>query len=200
MVTEEPLPPPAPKEKLELKMRKFGLLLWLPLIALAQPASAQMENFKTGPVFQDFGATAPVQTDVPVAQDAQFNIAFDVATAAEPDKINRTIESAARFINMHVAAGVPEKNIHLAIVVHGAAAFDLTSPEFFAAHKDGRTNASAAAIAQLQEHGVDFYLCGQSAAAQGITNADLLPGVKMALSAMTAHALLQQQGYTISPF
>jgi hypothetical protein len=29
---------------------------------------------------------------------------------------------------------------------------------------------------------------------------DLLPGVEMALSAMTAHALLQQQGYTFNPF
>ena len=181
-------------------MRKFSPVILLPLMALAQPASAQMENFKTGPVFNDFGATAPVQMTEPLAKDAQFKIAFDVSTAADPDKINRTIESAARFINMHVAAGVPEKNIHLAIVVPGGAAFDLTSPEFFAAHKDGRTNASAAAIAQLQEHGVDFYLCGQSAAAQGITNADLLPGVRMALSAMTAHALLQQQGYTINPF
>ena len=73
-------------------------------------------------------------------------------------------------------------------------------PHFFAAHKDGRANASAAAIAQLQDHGVEFYLCGQSAAAQGISNADLLPGVKMSLSAMTAHALLQQQGFTINPF
>ena len=161
-------------------MRKFSPVILLPLMALAQPASAQMENFKTGPVFNDFGATAPVQMTEPLAKDAQFKIAFDVSTAADPDKINRTIESAARFINMHVAAGVPEKNIHLAIVVHGGAAFDLTSPEFFAAHKDGRTNASAAA--------------------QGITNADLLPGVRMALSAMTAHALLQQQGYTINPF
>jgi len=91
-------------------------------------------------------------------------------------------------------------NIQLAIVVHGGAAFDLTNQEFFAAHKDGRKNASAAAIAQLQDHGVQIYLCGQSAAAHGITNADLLPGVKMSLSAMTAHALLQQQGYTINPF
>ena len=187
-------------EKREQKMQKFGLILLLPLLALSQPASAQMENFKTGPVFEDFGATAPVQTDEPVAKDAQFSIAFDVSTAAEPDKINRTIESAARFINMHVAAGVPEENIHLAIVVHGGAAFDLTNQAFFAAHKDGRDNTSAAAIAQLQDHGVEFYLCGQSAAAHGITNVDLLPGVKMSLSAMTAHALLQQQGYTINPF
>jgi len=181
-------------------MRKYCLVTLLPLLALAQPASAQMENFKPGPVFEDFGATAPVQMDVPVAKDAQFSIAFDVSAAAEPDKINRTIESAARFINMHVAAGVPEENIRLAIVVHGGASFDLTNAAFFAAHKDGRANASAAAIAQLQDHGVKFYLCGQSAAAHGISNADLLPGVIMSLSAMTAHALLQQQGYTINPF
>ncbi|WP_417613491.1 DsrE family protein [Parasphingorhabdus sp.] len=183
-----------------MKMRKSCLLALLPLLALGQPAAAQMENFKAGPVFEEFGAIAPVETDQPLAQDTVFSIAFDVSTAAAPDKINRTIESAARFINMHVAAGVPEENIHLAVVVHGGAAFDLTNPEFFAAHKDGRKNASATAIAQLQKHGVDFYLCGQSAAAHGISKADLLPGVKMALSAMTAHALLQQQGYTINPF
>ena len=181
-------------------MQISRLALLLPLLTLAQPASAQMENFKPGPVLADFGATAPVQQSEPVAKDAIFKISFDVSTAAEPDKINRTIESAARFINMQVAAGVPEENIHLAVVVHGGASFDLTSQAFFAAHKDGKENASAAAIAQLQEHGVQFYLCGQSAAAHGITNADLLPGVKMSLSAMTAHALLQQQGYTVNPF
>tara|TARA_R110001606_G_scaffold98982_3_gene218623 strand:+ start:13901 stop:14446 length:546 start_codon:yes stop_codon:yes gene_type:complete len=181
-------------------MQISRLALLLPLLALAQPASAQMENFKPGPVFADFGPTAPVQQSEPVAKDAIFKISFDVSTAADPDKINRTIESAARFINMHVAAGVPQENIHLAVVVHGGASIDLTSQEFFAAHKDGRENASAAAIAQLQQHGVEFYLCGQSAAAHGITNADLLPGVKMSLSAMTAHALLQQQGFTINPF
>ena len=176
---------------------RFALL---PLLALAQPASAQMENFRPGPVFQDFGPIAPVQTSEPLAKDTVFKISFDVAKAADPDKINRTIESAARFINMHVAAGVPEENIHLAVVVHGGASLDLTNQEFFAAHKDGAGNASAAAIAQLQDHGVTFHLCGQSAAAHGIDDSDLLPGVKMALSAMTAHALLQQQGFTINPF
>jgi len=181
-------------------MQKFGFIMLLPLLALAQPASAQMENFKAGPVFRDFGPTAPVETDEAVPKDTQFRVAFDVSKAAEPGKINRTIESAARFINMHVAAGVPKENIHLAVVVHGGAAFDLTNQEFFAAHKEGKENASAAAIAQLQDHGVKFYLCGQSAAAHGIGNADLLPGVQMSLSAMTIHALLQQQDYTLNPF
>tara|TARA_R110000787_G_scaffold98664_5_gene202844 strand:- start:40243 stop:40794 length:552 start_codon:yes stop_codon:yes gene_type:complete len=183
-----------------MKMQKPLLVALLPLLALAQPASAQMENFKPGPVFTDFGPTAPVQQSEPLTKDAMFKISFDVAKGAEPDKINRTIESAARFINMHVAAGVPEKNIQLAIVVHGGASLDLTNQEFFAARRDGAENANAAAIAQLQEYGVKFYLCGQSAAANGISNADLLPGVQMSLSAMTAHALLQQQDFTINPF
>ena len=183
-----------------MKMHKPLLVALLPLLAITQPASAQMENFSTGPVFEDFGPTAPVQQSEPLAQNTMFKISFDVATAADPDKINRTIESAARFINMHVAAGVPQENIQLAIVVHGGASLDLTNQAFFAAHKDGAKNASASAIAQLQDHGVTFYLYGQSAAAHGISNADLLPGVQMSLSAMTAHALLQQQDFTINPF
>ncbi|MFK7841891.1 MAG: DsrE family protein [Sphingorhabdus sp.] len=181
-------------------MKSSILFALLPLLAIAQPASAQMEKFKTGPVFEDFGPTAPVETDVPLAKDTVFKIAFDLAKGADPGKLNRSIESAARFINMHVAAGVPEKNIQLAIVVHGGASFDLTKSEFFATKKDGAENASAAAIAQLQKHGVEFYLCGQSAAAHGISNDDLLPGVKMSLSAMTSHALLQQQDFTLNPF
>ncbi|HBH44411.1 MAG TPA: hypothetical protein DDY28_08390, partial [Hyphomonas atlantica] len=43
-------------------------------------------------------------------------------------------------------------------------------------------------------------LCGQTAAYRDVTKADLLPGVEMSLSAMTAHAQLQQDGYTLNPF
>lgn len=176
------------------------LVILLPLLVVAQlSAAAQMENFKAGPVFKDFGKVAAVEQSEPVAKNTVFKIVFDVTKEAEPDKINRTIDSAARFINMHVAAGIPLENIHLAVVVHGGATLDMTNQAFFAAHKNGLKNASAAAIEQLQKHGVEFYLCGQSAAANGITNTELLPGVKMALSAMTAHALLQQQGYTLNP-
>ena len=44
------------------------------------------------------------------------------------------------------------------------------------------------------------YLCGQSAAAYGIDKGDLIPGVEMALSAMTAHAVLSAEGYSLNPF
>ncbi|QOW23003.1 DsrE family protein [Novilysobacter avium] len=125
----------------------------------------------------------------------RFQVAFDVATAAEPEKLNRQLESAARFINMHVAAGVPKENLKLAMVVHGGAAIDLTSDAKF-----GSVNPNAGLIAALQEAGVSIQLCGQTAVARDIRADDLLPGVTVALSAMTAHAQLQQAGYTLNPF
>lgn len=181
-------------------MKTLKAALFFSAFAFANPALAQLEGFSTGPVFDDFGPTAPVQSDILVTPETQFKIAFDVAKKAEPGKLNRTIESAARFINMHVAAGVPVENIRLAIIVHGGASVDLAKQTLYGVRNDGATNGSANAIAALQKHGVEFRLCGQSAAAHKITNTDLLPGVKMDLSAMTGHALLQQRGYTLNPF
>jgi intracellular sulfur oxidation DsrE/DsrF family protein len=75
-------------------------------------------------------------------------------------------------------------------VVHGKAVQEMA----------GEQSSSADLIAALTEHGVRMIVCGQSAAYYDVATDDLLPGIEMALSAMTAHALLQQQGYTLNPF
>jgi intracellular sulfur oxidation DsrE/DsrF family protein len=108
--------------------------------------------------------------------------------------LNRGLESAARFLNMHARAGIPPENIRLAIVVRGAAARDLIVHP-----RPGEDNANAGLVAALIANHVDIYLCGQTAAHYDISASDLLPGVRLALSAMTAHALLQQEGYTLNP-
>ena len=107
----------------------------------------------------------------------------------------RALVTPARFLNMHVAAGVPEENIHLAVVVHGGAYRDLLNAESY-----GAENPNAPLIEQLIAHGVTIELCGQTAAYRDVSEDDLLPGVTISLSAMTSHALLQQQGYTLNPF
>ena len=119
--------------------------------------------------------------------------------AAEPGQASRSFGSGARFLNMHAAAGVPSRHMQLAFVVHGPAVFDVVRQQRFHAEK-GTDNGSEALIATLLEHGVEIYVCGQSAAYHNIGTDDLLPGVTMSLSAMTAHALLQQRGYTLNPF
>lgn len=187
-----------------------GLAALAGAMSLAAPVAAQdMSAFKTGPVFEGFGPHAPVEGMGAVPADTEFAIAFDVATPAEKGQRNRGFESAARFINMHVAAGVDPENIRIAVVVHGKASMDLLDDAAWAARQsasaDGAAeealdNPSAAMIRALMDAGVRFILCGQSGAAQGIKQEDLIPGVETALSAMTAHALLQQRGYTVNPF
>ncbi|GJL96726.1 MAG: hypothetical protein DHS20C06_05430 [Hyphobacterium sp.] len=150
--------------------------------------------FSTGPVIDAYGPVAEVPGALPLAADSVFRIAFDTAIPAEDGDPNRTLVSAVRFINMHARAGVDPDNIHLAIVLHGRAVRDVTDAA------DGEVNASAEMIAILLENNVTIFVCGQSAAYYDVTVDDLLPGVSMSLSAMTAHARLQQQGYTLNPF
>ena len=64
----------------------------------------------------------------------------------------------------------------------------------------GSENANAGLIAALIDAGVSIQLCGQTAAYRDIAKSDLLPGVGLSLSAMTAHAELQQRGYSLNPF
>ena len=164
----------------------------LALAMLASPLAAQdLSAFKTGPVFTAFGPHAPVEGIGEVPADTEFAVAFDVARPADEGQWNKGFESAARFINMHVAHGVPEENIRIAVVVNGKAVNDLL------ARGD---NPSADMVQIMAEQGVRFIVCGQSAAAYGVTQDQLIPGVEMALSAMTAHALLQKRGYTVNPF
>ena len=183
--------------------RILGLLFLL----LAAPAMAQdMSKFRTGPVFEDFGPHAPVDGMGPVPADTEFSVAFDVAKPAEEGARNRGFESAARFINMHAAASVDPDNIRIAVVVHGKASLDLLNDVAWAARQpageeeEAPDNPSSAMIRAMLDHGVRFILCGQSGTAYGIEQDDLIPGVETALSAMTAHALLQQRGYTVNPF
>jgi len=166
-------------------------------LVAASPAFAGEANFKAGKAIPSFGKIAEVEGAAPIPKSATFKIRFDVAKKSAAKSVNRTFESAARFINMHDAAGVPLNKMDLAVVIHGAAVHDVAKKEVF-----GKANANpnAELVAALQKKGVKFYVCGQSAAYYDVFDDDLLPGVEMALSAMTAHALLDGEGYSLNPF
>ncbi len=166
------------------------LISLLALVVITSAASAQDGAFSKGPVFEDFGPVADVEVTMPIPRGTSFKISFDLFEPAPAGKANSTLVSAARFINMHARAGVPIDDIQIAVVVHGQASREMADA----------SSGSAELIAALTGKGVRIILCGQSASYYGVAVGDLLPGVEMALSAMTAHALLQQQGYTLNPF
>lgn len=160
----------------------------------AGTAFAGPESFIAGGQIEAYGRYAPI-ADPRITPNAQFKIAYDVSSAADSGQINRGIESAARFLNMVTAAGVPGDNVKLAIVVHGAAATNLQRM-----YADGTPNPNAMLLEALIDKGVSVQLCGQTAAMRDVDSASLVSGVTVSLSAMTAHALLQQDGYTLNPF
>lgn len=160
---------------------------------------AEETPFATGPVIAEFGPAASVDTDFDIPDGAIFRHSFDISKQAEPGELNRSLVSAARFLNMHGRVGVPVENMDLVIVVHGGAVKDVAKAGFYNKAAGGE-NANLPLLEALIEKGVRLIVCGQSAAYYGVGNEDLAPGVEMALSAMTAHALLQQEGYTVNPF
>jgi intracellular sulfur oxidation DsrE/DsrF family protein len=166
------------------------LMSLLILATFATTALADEAAFITGPVFTDYGAVAEVDVTMPIPPGTTFKHSFDVSTPAPSGEPNSSLVSAARFINMHARAGTATENIQVAVVVHGKAVKDVAD----------ELSTSAALVAALIDKGVRIIVCGQSATYYDVSTDDLLPGVEMALSAMTAHAVLQQKGYTLNPF
>lgn len=157
------------------------------------------EEFHTGPLIENFGYVTVVAGREAIPDNAVFKVSFDIAEMAQPGTLNRSLVTGARFLNMHTEAGVKAENLSVALVVHGKAVQDLTIDTHYKA-LTGKANANRALVAALLAQGVQLSVCGQSAVFHKIKAEDLLPGIDLSLSAMTAHALLQQQGYTLNPF
>ncbi len=184
-------------------MKKTPMMMLLVMQVIIVPVFAQTSQFHKGPAIEKFGMIADVKGAEKLPENTNFKVSFDVDKQAEIGQLNRSINSAARFLNMHVAAGIDVANIKLAMVIHGGAVKDMINNSHYQSLEDNKSNAinsNAALIQELQKLGVTFTVCGQSAAYYGVKKIDLLPGVTLSLSAMTAHALLQNEGYTLNPF
>lgn len=177
-------------------MKALGFIL---VMLISFNSLAGMEAFNDGPLILGYGKHARVEQDAQVPKDIILKVAFDVSESGGIEGVNRKFDSLARFLNMHVANGNKAENIQLALVVHGKAGGDLLNKKAYM-HKYDSNNPNQELLKLLMQHKVQVFLCGQSAAFYDINNADLVDGVQMSLSAMTSHALLQQQGYQLNPF
>jgi len=152
------------------------------------------------PIFSQYGPVfAVTDRDIELPKDFIYKAVFDVTTTSSSAKNHsRRLESVARFINMHVLNGVPIENIQLAVVIHGKAAKDtLTDKAYQKYHQHDNPNIEL--IEQLHKQGVEFFICGQSAAFLGYSKEQLVKPVKLALSAMTQLVILQKEGYALLP-
>ena len=155
----------------------------------------------TGPRIQTAGPSFAVEDpSFVVPADHVFRAVFEINQGSTDDPINMQFVTIARFLNLHARHGVPDDQVHAAAVVHGSGFMALLSDEAHAARFDGATNPSRDLIEELLANGVEIVLCGQTAGGRQITRDELIPGVQVAWSAMTALNVFQTRGYTFNPW
>jgi intracellular sulfur oxidation DsrE/DsrF family protein len=174
--------------------RPAKTLFALILAALATTAQAGRDDFHAGALIPEYGEIAPVPDAQPLPATTRFKLAIDITDGGETGKVNPKFVTAASFLNLQHANGIPADNVDIALVVHGSAFRDLLKDVAY-----GGDNPNAELLAALQKYRVKVYYCGQSAAARDVAAGDLLPGVELTYSATTTHVLLQQQGYALRP-
>ena len=162
---------------------------------------AQNETSTPGPVFKAMGQVYDVSDADFVPDSTQvLKAIFDIERVQEnPGKVNPLISSLHRYLNMHVRKGIPKENIHLAFVVHGVSSKDALTNKAYN-ERYGVDNPNLEYIKALAKTGVHMYICGQSATYAGYKKEDLMPEVKMALSAMTVLTVYQMNGYAMIRF
>ena len=177
------------------------ILKFMSAIAIAGLTLCVNANQSTmGPAIKDYGPVYPVkEMDEPLPMDFHYKAVFDVyKTATDETTHSRRLESVARFINMHAAKGVPTEKMSLAVVFHGKATKDILNDIEYK-KKYQVSNPNRPLIAALSKAGVKLYVCGQTTDYFKYKRSDILPEVKIALSAMTQLTYLQAQGYALLP-
>lgn len=170
------------------------------LLVLSAPLHAQSRAVP-GPMIHSAGAVFEIERPTfATPTDMEFKVVFELAAASsDPARLNPSINTVARYLNMHAQAGVPRERIRAAIVAHGPASWELVDDAAYR-EEHGTANPNATLIRELIESGVRVVLCGQSAASRGVPRDHLIDGVELALSAMTAFVVLQEEGYHANPW
>lgn len=156
---------------------------------------------EAGPIIKDYGKVWKVKNqDYKIKEDRVLKVVFDIMNSPEDKSaLNKSIETAARFLNMHAQNGVSEENMKVVLVVHNQASKDIITNSAYK-KRYGADNPNAEMVQQLMDAGAEFIFCGQSSLSRDFPIEETIPGVQLSLSAMTALIQLQDDGYRLIKF
>ncbi len=161
--------------------RIFHLLLAFAVVALAAPARAQQPAEKP-----DLHIDIPVQ---PKASKVVFNMGHPAFAGDQPIGLMH-MQLMARYYAEH------HTPLEVIAIFHGAAGYMLLNDQAYdRARKSAKGNPYKEQIAALQQAGIQFEECGQTARSNGWTNTDLLPGIKVDAGANLRLVQLMQDGF-----
>lgn len=164
--------------------------------AFAPPLAAQQGE----ELLRKLGSFTPIPTpEFASPATLEYKVAWDITQAAEkPGDMVPGYGTPANFLMMTDASGVPRKNVHLAVIVHGTATRSLLQNDAYRG-QTGVDNPNIAVLQALHDAGVKIIVCGQALINRKVPREQLLPFVEVSISATLARATLHAQGYATMP-
>ena len=174
-------------------------LFWIFTIGFFSSCFSQTKQ--SGPVIKNYGKVWHIEnTDFKVDTTKTYKAVFDIMNSPEDvSQRNASLETAARFLNMRAQSGVPLEQLKVALVVHNKASKDVITSEAYQA-KYKVKNPNEQLLQDLMAAGAQIIFCGQSSSSRGFPKEDLIDGVQLSLSAMTALIQLQDENYRLIKF
>jgi intracellular sulfur oxidation DsrE/DsrF family protein len=156
---------------------------------------------KSGPVITGYGEVWNIENPGFITNTTkEYKVVFEIMNTSEsPDQLNKSIETAARFLNMHAQHGVPPAYLQVALVVHNEASKDILINSAYKS-RYSIDNPNKELLQKLLDAGVEVVFCGQSSISRNIPISETIDGVELALSAMTALIQLQDEGFQLIKF
>lgn len=171
------------------------------LASLLMGGTILLAQTKVNPVIKSYGAVYELhESDQKPDPSLNYKLLVELTeNTPKPDSLNIYLEAIATLINLHAAEGVPAKNIHVAVVLRKMATYAVFGDELY--NKSFKVdNPNRQLIKELQDAGVEFYVCGQTMVKRNTPTDKLMPGTKVASAGLTAISTLQLQGYTMIKF
>lgn len=176
-----------------------NLLSLLPVTLMITPFTNAQS--KVNPIIKEYGAvyTLPEADHKPDTK-LDYKIIVELTeNSSKPDTINVYVEALATLLNLHAAEGVPKEKIHMVVILRKMATYAAFNNELYN-NKFKCDNPNEKVMKELNDAGVEFYVCGQTMLKAKIDTTKLLPGTKVASSGLTALTTYQLKGYALIKF
>ena len=128
-----------------------------------------------------------------------YKLLFEL-TEKNPDslakEINKGLDEVARVLNLHFASGIPPQKIIPVIVIHGPGIEAVLNNESYK-KKHSIDNPNVNLVKDLGNAGAKFIVCGQAMAFYDVKREQLLPEIRISLTAQTVLSNYQLQGFIL---
>lgn len=131
-----------------------------------------------------------------------IRVAYDIKDDVWEAGVGKALYFARGLLESYKSMGIPEKQLHISVIMHGPTAYWLLNEDAYQEYKNDPFdfNPNEKIVRELLEHGVSVEICNASMKAKHWTQKNLLPGVTIVHDAYTRLIDLQHHNYAYIRF